>query len=257
MFGGCRVFSGGGVLLGLLGLSISSINAAEYVPTTLPEDASGTSENPSWHFESPRQSAVAYEIKDQLLRVDATSMVEEETGPSWSIGGGWGRRFGNPWDAWRADPSTGTTIDICLKVEQEVIRQNNGDRFRGGCGLSLADGTYMVVLFFGVNGITVSGEKVVKIEDCDNRKLRTYRIAMKEGLASVYIDDREEPIVEDLPMQLTEVNGVNRICFGTISKFVTGLYEIAGIKWSNSEASFSRPENLLRSTLANKETTSP
>ncbi len=222
--------------LPLLSPSLASaavVYTSSYLANALPSATAGTTADPLWHIGASGGTA---SVANGILSVSTTTITSNQF---WAVGNSSANTAyaGSTPGVWNTSTAT---IDFRLQVTAQVGTTTS--TARGGFTIQVTDQTSANSYTFhiGTTGFTYSGTSGLSAEGYDNSSgFKNYRIVIKDGKASFYVEGIANPIFKDVTG--AGVAGRNAILFGDISSGVSGSYNLDYLQWSNSVAEFAAP----------------
>lgn len=214
------------------------VYTSSYSGSTLPNATAGTFADPLWHFGVPSGTFIASSNGD-VLNASTTGIASTQW---WAVGTSsnttWAGSTPNVWNTSTA------TVDFRL----QVISGEGGNAATGnGFMIQLSDLNNKFYSFYigptaftFQNGASTSLSVTTSSLGIDTSLYHTYRVAMSDGIASLYIDTLVDPIFSTVAGVALGANRTS-ILFGDGSSAESGAFNLDSISWSNATAEFSAP----------------
>lgn len=210
---------------------------SQYQGTSLPSTSGGTIADPSWELiantGSTATSAGGFITGSTVDAADANMQF-------WMIGDNDGHLSGTN-AAWSVNPEKGVTVDFRIQVLSSVAVGEGGTGKAGGFMIVVEDGVRTGEFYFSTDKIFFKGASSYSTSMPLNLTtgFTTFRITMKDGFLSLYLEDMETPLFSEL--QGGSLVGYNRVLFGDFDSTYSGSFNLEFLKWNNEIAEFSAP----------------
>ncbi len=214
------------------------IYTSSYEADTLPNATQGTLANPLWHRAAPTGTYHAEATGGRL--VASTTTVGDQW---WAVGTNSSATYtGSTPGVW----NTGTgTVDFRLSVSAG----SGGNAATGnGFMIQLSDSANRFYTFYigpsaftFQNGAATSLSVTTTSLGLSTAAFHTYRIALDNGKASLYVDDRVTPVFDSVAGITFGTATRTALLFGDAAGAMTGSFQLDHLRWSNTTAHFAAP----------------